>query len=181
MFFRLFLWDFFQANYFSIFSMVKFSYGKKMIKVVAVAEVGDKFLSRSPTSAAGYFWFCRGRRSRRQILVAVADFGRRLFWSLSRSPKLATKFCRGLRLWPPVTFSSVAVAEVGDKNLSRLPTSAAGYFSIRRGRRSRRQNSVAVADFGLDSSPGYGVQLQKLTKSNIIFWTDFGLHLIKPK
>ena len=139
---------FFHANYFSIFSMVRFFYGKKMIKVVAVAEVGDKFLSRSPTSAAGYFWFCRGRRSRRQILVAVADFGRRLFWSLSRSPKSATKNCRGRRLRPPVIFQFVAVAEVGDKNLSRSPTSAAGYFSIRRGRRSGRQKSVAVADFG---------------------------------
>ena len=52
---------------------------EKMIKVVAVAEVGDKFLSRSPTSVFGYFSFCRGRRGRRQILVAVADFGRRLF------------------------------------------------------------------------------------------------------
>ena len=45
-----------------------------MIKVVAVAEVGDNFSSRSPTWAAGCFEFCRGRRSRRQNSVAVADF-----------------------------------------------------------------------------------------------------------
>ena len=133
---------FFTRTISQIFQWLDFFTGKKMIKVVAVAEVGDKFLSRSPTSAAGYFWFCRGRRSRRQMLVAVADFGRRLFWSLSRSPNSATKNCRGRRLRPPVNFSFVAVAEVGDKNLSRSPTSAAGYFSIRRGRcRGRRLRS----------------------------------------
>ena len=125
---------FFHANYFSIFSMVRFFYGKK----------NDQS--------------CRGRRSRRQVSVAVADFGRRLLLILSRSPKSATNISRGRRLWPPVVLKFVAVAEVGDKKLSRSPTSAAGYFSIRRGRRSRRQNSVAVADFGLDrGGPGYGV------------------------
>ena len=156
-FFDFFSGTYFHANYFSIFLPVRFFYGKKMIKVVAVAEVGDKFLSRSPISVYGYFSFCRGRRSRRQILVAVADFGRRLFWILSRSPKSATKYCRSRRLRPPVTFSFVAVAEVGDQNLSRSPTSAASNFPIRRGRRSRRQNSVAVADFGLDrGDSGYG-------------------------
>ena len=91
---------------------------------------------------------CRGRRSRRQVSVAVADFGRRLLLILSRSPKSATNISRGRRLWPPVVLKFVAVAEVGDKKLSRSPTSAAGYFSIRRGRRSGRQKSVAVADFG---------------------------------
>ena len=122
---------FFHANYFSIFSMVRFFYGKKndqscrgrrllilsrspksatnisrgrrlwppvVLKFVAVAEVGDKKLSRLPTSAAGYFFVCRGRRSRRQKSVAVADFGRRLFFNSSRSPKSATKFCRARRL-----------------------------------------------------------------------------------
>ena len=115
---------FFHANYFSIFSMVRFFYGKK----------NDQS--------------CRGRRSRRQVSVAVADFGRRLLLILSRSPKSATNISRGRRLWPPVVLKFVAVAEVGDKKLSRSPTSAAGYFFVCRGRRSRRQKSVAVADFG---------------------------------
>ena len=47
---------------------------------------------------------------------------------LSLSPKSATNFYPGRRLRPLVTFHSVAVAEVGDKNLSHSPTSAAGYF-----------------------------------------------------
>ena len=113
---------FFHANYFSIFSMVRFFYGKKNDQScrgrrsrrqvsVAVADFGRRLLlilsrslksakklSRSPISAAGYFFVCRGRRSRRQKSVAVADFGRRLFFNLSRSPKSATNFCRGRRL-----------------------------------------------------------------------------------
>ena len=140
---------FFHANYFSIFSMVRFFYGKK----------NDQS--------------CRGRRSRRQLFVAVADFGRRLFWILSRSPKSATKICRGRRLRPPVIFKFVAVAEVGDKILSRSPTSAAGYFQIHRGRRSGRQNFVAVVNFGLDrGGPGYGwgyLARCKKWKKNVFF------------
>ena len=152
---------FFHANYFSIFSMVRFFYGKK------------------------YDQSCRGRRSRRQVSVAVADFGRRLLLILSRSPKSATNISRGRRLWPPVVLKFVAVAEVGDKKLSRSPTSAAGYFFVCRGRRSRRQKIcrgrrlrppvifqfVAVAEVGdkilsrsptsvsigaVQGSPGYG-------------------------
>ena len=114
---------FFTRTISQFFQWLDFSTGKKMIKVVAVAEVSDNFLSRSPTSAAGCFEFCRGRRSRRQKSVAVADFGRRLFSNSSRSPKWATKFCRGRRLRPPVIFKFIAVAEVGDKILSRSSTS----------------------------------------------------------
>ena len=122
-FFDFFSGTYFHANYFSIFLPVRFFYGKKMIKVVAVAEVGDnsyrgrrlrssvtfhfvavaevgdKYLSQSPTLVAGCFEFCRGRRSQRQNTVAVADFGLRLLFRLSRSPKSATK--------------SVAVADFG--------------------------------------------------------------------
>ena len=114
---------FFTRTISQFFQWLDFSTGKKMIKVVAVAEVGDNFLSRSPTSAAGCFEFCRGRRSRRQKSVAVADFGRRLFFNSSRSLKWATKICRGRRLRPPVIFKFIAVAEVGDKILSRSSTS----------------------------------------------------------
>ena len=58
---------------------------------------------------------CPGQRSRRQILIAVADFGLRLLFILLRSPKSATNTCRSRRLWSPVVLDFVAVAEVGDK------------------------------------------------------------------
>ena len=65
------------------------------LKSVAVAEVGDSLLSRSPIPAAPHFEICRGRRSRRHIFVAVTNTGRPSFRNLSRSPKTATLGCRG--------------------------------------------------------------------------------------
>ena len=110
----------------------------------------------SRTSATKFALFCRiclsrGRRSRRHFFVAVADTGRPLFWNLSRSPKLATLFCRGRRYRPPFTLKSVAVAEVGGTFLSRSPIPAAPHSEICRGRRSRRHIFVAVADTGRPS------------------------------
>ena len=111
-FFDFFSGTYFHANYFSNFLLVRF------------------FTEKNDQS-------CRGRRSRRQILIAVADFGLRLLFILSRSPKSATNTCRSRRLWSPVVLNFVAVAEVGDK--------------ICRGRRLRPPvifQFVAVAEVG---------------------------------
>ena len=50
------------------------------------------------------------------------------FYGKNKDQSCRGNFYRGRRLRPLVTFHSVAVAEVGDKNLSHSPTSAAGYF-----------------------------------------------------
>ena len=44
------------------------------LKSVAVAEVGDTFLSRSPIPAAPHLEICRGRRRGGHFFVAVAEF-----------------------------------------------------------------------------------------------------------
>ena len=56
--------------------------------IVAVAEVGDSFLSRSPLPAAPHFEICRGRRRGRHFFVAVALTGR-------PSGRQNAAFCRG--------------------------------------------------------------------------------------
>ena len=50
------------------------------------------------------------------------------FYGKNKDQSCRGNFYRGRRLRPLVTFHSVAVAEVGDKNLSHSLTSAAGYF-----------------------------------------------------
>ena len=126
-----------------------------MIKVVAVGEVGGNFLSRSPISAAGCFEFCPGRPSRWQKSVAVARLRRPAIFKSVAVAEFGEKIL--LRSATSAAAYFVPVAEVGDKIFSRSPTLAAGYFQIHRGRRSGRQNFVAVVNFGLDrGGPGYG-------------------------
>ena len=119
-----------------------------ILKSVAVAEVGDTFLSRSPIPAALYFEICRGRRSGRHFFVAVADTGRPSLWNLSRSPKSATHFCRGRRYRPPLILKFVAVAEEGDTFLSRSPS-----FANREGDKMPLFVAVRRFFFSLDGTP----------------------------
>ena len=127
------------AHYHSLRSRLSggFTLKKTLLNVVAVAEFGDNILSRSLTSAAGYYSFCRGRRIRRQIHVVVADFGRRLLLKVVAVAEFGDKILSRSPTRPPVTFHSIAVADMVEL---RSPTSDAFCFHSCRGRRIRRHD-----------------------------------------
>ena len=111
---------------------------------VAVAEVGDKYLSQSPTLVAGCFEFCRGRRNRRQ--------------NLSRSPTSAASnfpIRRGRRSRRQ---NSVAVADFG---LDR-GDSGYGWDPFRLGRNhsplrfeAERRTTTKVLAFSCENSDAF--------------------------
>ena len=87
------------------------------------------------------------------------------FYGKNKDQSCRGNFYRGRRLRPLVTFHSVAVAEVGDKTLSHLPTSAAGYFF----RLSRQRGLVFFFPVGTFHVPTY-----LLFAKVLVFFSRFG-------